>query len=253
MREKLIALSIVKKGDWGEIYQFLRTDRNLDAIDEIAASKLTQQLNCEAITLLDEAYPNAWHDMPRPPFVVFYQGNMALLKSKAISVIGGKKMSNHTSKVIRNVINTLPNDISVVSGFEIGVEVYSMRHAFQKIAIIASGFDVDSRYQKDEAFRKMREDDLILSELPPHVTFDLSAYYRSYHLIHELCDSVCVFELPSFDLRLKYLAYLTDIGKNVVVTPDVFKRNTSGGLRLVNRGAKLLLRPKNVLDVFKDV
>ena len=77
----------------------------------------------------------------------------------------------------------------------------------------------------------------------------MPAYYRSYHLIHELSDIVCVFELPRFDLRLKYLAYLTEIGKSVVVTPDVFKKSTSGGLSLVNRGAKLLLRPR---DVFKD-
>jgi DNA processing protein len=250
MREKLIALSIVKKGNWDEVYRFLRDNRNLDSIDEFATCELIQQLDCDALTLLDNEYPSAWHEMPKPPFVVFYKGDIGLLNAKSISVIGGKEVSNHTSKVVRHVMGALPDDVSVISGFEIGVEAYSMSLASQRIAVIASGFGVDRPYQKYKSFKNMNKCDLILSELPPNVKFDMSAYYRSYHLIHELSDMVCVFELPSFDLRLKYLAYLTDIGKDVVVTPDVLKKSTSGGLGIVNRGAKLLLRSKDIFKIF---
>lgn len=250
MREKLIALSIVKKGNWNEIYRFLHNDRQLDSIDEIAACELAQRLDCDVLTLFDLDYPRAWHEMPRPPFVVFYKGDIELLKSKAVSVIGGKQPGAHTSKVVRHVMEAMPGDVSVISGFEMGVEVYSMSHASRRIAVIASGFEVDGRYQKYESFKNMSKNDLILTELPPNVKFDISAYYRSYHLMHELSNIVCVFELPSFDLRLKYLAYLTDIGADVVVASDVFKKSTSGGLGLVNRGARLLLRSKDIFKIF---
>jgi len=250
MREKLIALSIVKKGNWDEMYQFLRHDKELDSIDEVVACELVLQLDCSVITLMDLEYPNAWHEMSKPPFVVFYQGNINLLKSKIVSVIGGKEASSHTRELIRNVMRTIPNDVSVASGFEIGVEVDGMNHTSQRIAVIATGFGVDVPYKRYASFKNMSQGDLILSELPPNVKFDISTYYRTYHLIHELSDMVCVFELPSFDLRLKYLAYLTEVGKDVIVAPDVFKKSTSGGLGLVNLGAKLLLRVK---DLFKEL
>ena len=246
MREKLIALSIVKKGQWHEVYQFLHKDKQLDTIDEISACELIQQLDCQVLTLLDDAYPNAWREMPKPPFVIYYKGDVRRLKSKAISIIGGKELSAQTSSVIRNLMQVVPDDVSVISGFETGVETYSMNHASGRMAVIASGFGADGPYQKYNSFKNMTTEDLVLTELPPHVKFDMPAYYRSYHLIHELSDRVCVFALPRFDLRLKYLAYLTESGKEVVVAPDVFKRNTSGGLGLVNQGAKLLLRAKDL-------
>jgi len=248
MREKLIALSMIKKGDWNEIYQFLRNDKELDSINENVAFELMQQLGCDVLTLMDAEYPEDWREMPKPPFVIFYKGDIGLLKSKTISIIGGKAPTAHTQGIIRNVMRVIPDDVHVISGFEMGVEAYSMSQTSGRIAIIASGFGSDEPYQKYASFQNMSKSDLILSERPPHTTFDRAAYYRSYHLIHELSDKVCVFELPSFDLRLKYLAYLTEIGKEVVVVPDVFKKSTSGGLGLVNRGARLLLRVK---DLFK--
>lgn len=249
MREKLIALSVIKKGNWDDIYQFICHDPQLDSIDELAACELVQQLGCETLTLVDSNYPKAWLEMPKPPFIVFYKGDIRRLQSKIVSVIGGKEISAPTPKSIRDVMRIIPQSMSVMSGFEVGVEVYSMHHASRRIAVIGTGLAVDKHYQKHASFNTMTPDDLILSELPPNTNFDLAAYYRTYHLMHELSDVICVFELPSFDLRLKYLAYLTDAGKEVVVAPDIVKKRTLGGLSLINLGAKLLLRPK---DVFKS-
>ena len=164
MREKLIALSIIKKGNWDEMYQFLHNDRQLDSIDEIAACELVHQLDCDALTLFDLHYPDIWREMPKPPFVVFYKGDIERLKSKTVSVLGGKELSTHTSSVIRNVMRMIPDDVSVISGFEIGIEVYSMSHASQRIAVIATGFGADGRpYQKYDSFNNMNTEDLILT------------------------------------------------------------------------------------------
>jgi len=248
MREKLIALSLVKGGDWGEVHRFLRHDRKLDGIDELLACKLVEQMGCAAITLFDAIYPEAWKQMPKPPFVVFYQGDLGLLQGEIVSIIGGKVAGSNTKASISHVMKQVPDNVSVMSGFETGAEVFSMSHAPRRIAVIAAGFEADSLYQRYDAFKAMGSNDLILSELPPGANFDLPAYYRSYHLMHELSNTVCVFELPRFDLRLKYLAYLTEVGKEVVVAPDVLKQSTAGGLGLVNLGAKLLLRAKDVFE-----
>ena len=249
MREKLIALSMVKKGNWDEIYRFLRRDSKLKLIDDVAACELVDQMNCEVVTIIDDDYPAAWHEMSKPPFVVYLKGNRELLTKTIVAIVGGKMASEYTKKAVFTLMRQLPIDVIVATGFERGVEVYSNEHAKTRLVCLAAGFEADDLYHKHEAYGRLVDGDLVMSELPPNGSFDLQAYYRSYHLISELSQIVCVFELPSFDLRLKYLNYLTEIGKQVFVLPDKKTKNTAGGLGLINRGAKCLMQPSDVLDL----
>ena len=249
MREKLIALSIVKKGDWNEIYRFLRQDDNLNSIDDVAACQLVDQMNCEVITMADADYPSVWFDMSKPPFVVYLKGKRKLLAGSIVAIVGGKEVSEYTKKAVQTLMKKLPADVSVVTGLERGVEVYTSEHAKSRIACLASGFLADDFYRKHEVYGQLTDDDLIISELPPNAKFDLQAYYRSYHLMAELSQVVCVFELPSFDLRVKYLNYLTEVGKQAVVLPDRKTKTTAGGLGLINRGAQCLLQASDVLGL----
>jgi len=247
MREKLIALSMVKKGDWSEIHRFLRKDRKLSSIDDAVACQLVDQLKYEAVTIFDQSYPDAWKEMSKPPFVVYLNGSSQLLRQNIIAIIGGKLASETTKQSVRFLLGKLPNDVCVMTGLERGVEVYSSEYAKRKIACLASGFLADELYQQHRGYAKFTEADLLISELPPTAKFDLQAYYRAYHLLAELSQVVCVFELASFDLRVKYLNYLAEVGKSMVVLPDKKTKHTAGGLGLINLGAKCLLQPSDVL------
>jgi len=246
IREKLITLSMIKKGNWNEVHSVLRKDRELKSIDGVVACQLVNQMNCEVVTIIDDDYPAIWHEMSKPPFVVYLKGNRELLARTVMTVVGGKIASEYTKRAIYALMKKLPVDASLATGFERGVEVYGNMHTSMRIACIAAGFLADDLYRKHEVYDQLTNDDLIISELPPKANFDLQAYYRAYQLIAELGQVVCVFELPSFDLRVKYLNYLTEVGKQVVVLPDRKNRNTSGGLGLINRGAKCLMQPSDV-------
>ena len=58
MKEKLIALSVVKKGNWGAIHQFLQQDPDLSSIDERLATDLMNKMDCDIITIFDDDYPD---------------------------------------------------------------------------------------------------------------------------------------------------------------------------------------------------
>jgi len=249
MREKLIALSMVKKGDWNQVHGFLRQDPGLNSIDDRAAARLANQLSCEAVTLIDDDYPAMWHEMSKPPFVVYLKGNRALLAKEVVTVVGGKQISKYTKEAVYALMKQLPVDVSLATGFELGVEVYANKHTSKRIACIATGFEADELYHKYQVYHGFSCNDLLMSELPPKVKFDLNAYYRSYRLLAELSQVICVFELPSFDFRVKYLNYLTEVGKDVVVLPDKNHQQTAGGLGLMNLGARCLMGPMDVLDL----
>ncbi|MCL1990080.1 MAG: DNA-processing protein DprA [Defluviitaleaceae bacterium] len=251
MREKLIALSMVKKGNWNEVYQFLQRDRQLSTISDVAACQLVERLNYKVITVMDDDYPISWREMSKPPFVVYLKGNRDLLTSPVVGIVGGKEMSGYTKKAIERLMMQLPKEISVVTGFERGVEVYVNECRKNRIVCLASGFEADELYGKQKTYEQLTLDDLVISERPPGEMFDLQAYYRAYHLAVELSQVICVFELASFDLRVKYLNYLTEIGKPTVVLPDRKGRQTAGGLGLLNRGATCLMQASDVLALLK--
>ena len=252
MREKLIALSMVKKGDWSEIDKYLQQDSDLNSIDNVTAFQLVDQLNFEVVTMFDADYPEAWRDMAKPPFVVYLQGNRKLLTGKIVAIVGGKRPSEYTKKAVQNLMRKLPADVGVVTGLELGAEVYASDHAKNRLACLASGFIADDFYRKHPAYNQFNNDDLMISEFPPNVKFELQAYFRTYHLLVELSEVVCVFEMPTSDLRMKFLNYLTEVGKQVVVLPDKKTQNTTGGLGLINRGARCLLHVRDVTDLLDD-
>lgn len=248
MREKLIALSMVKKGDWNEIYHFLQRDRQLDSIDKEAAHRLVKELTCEAITLVDDDYPEAWRDMSKPPFVVYFRGDKALLSKKLVAVVGGKKPSVYTQRALGRLFSQLPDNIGVAGGLEIGVESHIIGKVNHQVTFFAAGIDEGDYYLATPPHSAFKSNDLVLSELPPGKTLDLSAYYRIYHLMCELSAVVCVFEMPTSDIRLKYLMYLLDLGKPIFVLPDRDKASSRGGLKLMRKGAKPLLGRSDILE-----
>jgi len=252
MREKLIALSLAKKGDWNEMYQVVKIDHQLKSIDEKAAHQLVNQLDCNVITIVDENYPQAWREMTKPPFVVYLKGCDQQLTTKTVTIVGGKTMTEYSKKAVKRLMARLPKEINVATGFEQGVEAFANEHAKRRIVCLASGFYADEIYEKQPAYQLLNENDLLISELPPHSKFSLQAYYRSYHLLMELSSVVCVFGMPSFDLRLKYLNHLTEVGKTVFVLPDQLNRHTAGGLMLLNQGAKCLIDKGAILNCFDD-
>lgn len=250
MRDKLIALSMVKKGDWNEVYQFLKRDRNLSSIDGRSASRLVGKLKYDVITLVDQDYPIAWREMSKPPFVVYLKGNRQLLKEDMIGIVGGKVPSSYTRDVLEKLMEQLPKKMPIVTGIELGVETIANHCRENRVVCLASGFEADELYQRKSSYHTLSFDDLLISELPPTAKFNLQAYYRSYHLMSELSHLVCVFELAGFDLRVKYLNYLAEMGKPMIVLPDKKMQCTAGGLGLLNRGAKCLMGINDMMDYF---
>lgn len=247
MREKLISLSIVKKGDWAAVHQFLQQDHQLASIDEKLAVNLVNNLDCEVVTIFDDDYPLAWREMPKPPFVVYLQGDRTLLEKSVVAVVGGKVANEYTKRELTKFLTELPLTVNVISGFELGVEAYANQKTRNRIVVLGSGVNKASLYEKRSGYLELSTGDLLLTELPPQANFSVSAYYRAYHLLFELAQVVCVFELASFDLRRQYLGYLTEVGKPVFVLPDRISVDTAGGLALINRGARCLVDSKIVL------
>lgn len=85
-REILAAVHVINGGDWDACYQFIkeRKEKDSDVLREAAA-----KLEGDYVTLVEDEFRPGWKDIPKPPFVVQYEGDYgASAREGLIYVIG---------------------------------------------------------------------------------------------------------------------------------------------------------------------
>ena len=143
-REILCYFAIRHEGDWGKIY--LAVSRREDFDEEVARAELAK-LKCNYITIFDDNYPNCFMYVMRPPFVLFYYGDINLLLNyhKCLSVVGSRECTNYGAESTRRLISAVADKYTIVSGLAAGIDSIAheaaIRNKGKTIAILGSGID----------------------------------------------------------------------------------------------------------------
>ena len=102
-KELLVAVAAKNKGDWNKIIKFIRAKEKPTGEEIKKFSPLADQ----AITILDEDYPETWKNSYMPPIVLFYKGGEKSLLSKinrsAIFVVDDGK-GPQVKKIIEDLL-----------------------------------------------------------------------------------------------------------------------------------------------------
>ena len=102
-KEILVAVAAKNKGDWNKTIKFIRTREKPTGEEIEKFSPLADQ----AITILDEDYPETWKNSYMPPIVLFYRGGEKSLLGKinrsAIFVVDDGK-GPQVKKIIEDLL-----------------------------------------------------------------------------------------------------------------------------------------------------
>lgn len=102
-KELLVAVAAKNKGDWNKIIKFIRAKEKPTGEEIEKFSPLADQ----AVTILDEDYPETWKNSYMPPIVLFYNGGEKSLLSKinrsAIFVVDDGK-GPQVKKIIEDLL-----------------------------------------------------------------------------------------------------------------------------------------------------
>ena len=116
MDKYLLYFSNKYNGDWDKIYYALKT---VEHVDENIVNDLIKKFSEKSkkyITILDEDYPQMFHILKKPPFVIYYKGNLELIKQNVKLNITGNYETQYIDKYIE-LIKDLPNDCVIVSSY----------------------------------------------------------------------------------------------------------------------------------------
>lgn len=158
-REAILWYAIQYDGDWKKIGNAIKAHENYSIIHYPYAY----------ITIMDDAYPDAFKRLRYPPWIIFYQGDINLLKEKGVGIVGARNCSTQALQNTDTIVQRLQSRYVIVSGLAKGIDARAHLNASKTIGVLGCGINVIYPKENTFLFEKMKKSGLIISEYPMHV------------------------------------------------------------------------------------
>ncbi|MDT2737606.1 DNA-processing protein DprA [Enterococcus pseudoavium] len=230
-----------KPNDWNEWTE--------ERLQDIEASH-------QYLTIEDPLYPEALRHVPTPPLVLFYKGDLALLKGELLAVVGARDATQYGYQVLQELMPTLTKrGFIIVSGLAKGIDSFAHQFAISNqgktIGVVGTGLDICYPKISGNLQIEMSRHQLVLSEYPngtPPAKFHFPMRNR---IIAGLSSGVLVIEAKKRSGSLITAQQALDYGKEVFVVPgSILDGRSSGCHQLIQDGAICVEKTKDIFDSY---
>lgn len=225
-RIKLISYSYYYYGEYDKIVKAIKNDTEVPIVNID-----------NAITIFDDEYPKSLFNLKYPPIVLYYKGNLDLLKQDCIAVVGSRKPCEYALKATERLVKANSNKV-IISGLAKGIDACAHTYANKTIGILGCGIDYIYPRCNYDLIKKMEVNDLILSEYPS------MAKPLGYHfpfrnrIIACLADKTYVMQSTLKSGTMTSINEALELGKEVRVLPyDIFNEDGENNNHLIYEGA----------------
>lgn len=196
----------------------------------------------------DLEYPNALKDAKNPVEILYYQGNLDLLSSAAVAVVGSRKPTDEGRRRARKIARLLvENDFTVMSGLATGIDAEAHQAAIEAegrtIAVI--GTSLNEAYPKENAElqRHIAEAFLLVTQVPFY-QYSLQDYRRNRGFFPErnktmsaLSQATIIVEASETSGTLIQARAALQQGRKLFILKSCFDRGLEWPERFLKRGA----------------
>ena len=200
-RKILIALSIIHQGNWNKIYYDL-DHYQLPDMDMV--EKICSNIKCRVVTICDADYPQYLKEIYKPPFVLFYYGDLSLIKDNShnIAVVGSRNPGSFHLQKTRQLVNELAKELVVVSGLAKGIDreahVATIESGGKTVAVLGTGLDMCYPSCNKDIYNKIKKEHLLISEYYGTFSPEIDQFAFRNRLIVAMSNSVFI---PHGNLR----------------------------------------------------
>ena len=259
-REILIYYAIKYKGNWDLIFDAVNVVQNPESkteIDEDEAKKVLKNVNSPVITILDEEYPDSLKQITKPPFVLFYHGDISLLKKEnKCAVVGSRKCTEYGLYYTNEFVKKLCNDFVIVSGLAYGIDAAAHRSCihYQGKTIAVLGCGINVCYIKDnlDIYEECKKTHLVISEYPDDTPPNPLNFPIRNRIIVGISDVLLVSEGKNASGTQITALLMANKNGNVCCIPTTID-NDSICNTLIKDGAFLVATPEDVYEVARVI
>ncbi len=218
-----------------------------------------ENYDMQIVTFLDNTFPKKLNILDDLPIVLYYQGNLDLVKSQEmITVVGSRKYSKYSEIVMNQILKpACQAGIGVVSGLALGIDGLSHKIALDNkaptIAVIGSGINDDVFYPVQNLTLKkqiVQNGGLVLSEYPPQTKATVYNFPRRNRILAALSEITWIVQASLKSGTLITSGLARDLGKTVATTPaSILEDSYFGNLELIKNGANIISEYQDILQL----
>lgn len=221
-------------------------------INPLEFLKQHEQENPNFWTPADADYPRLLLEIPSPPAVLYYCGEVELQENLAqkplVAIVGTRQPTEYGIRWTRRISSALvENGFTVVSGLAEGIDSAShcaaIKAGGRTIAALGTGVDVVYPAKNRELYKQILNQGFVLSEYPTKTQPHRTHFPRRNRIIAGLSRAVLVMEAPKKSGALITADYANEFGRDVYALPGRLDDFSSEGcLKLVSQGATPILK-----------
>ena len=205
------------------------------------------------LTVNDALYPAYFKEVYDAPPLIYYQGNINLIQSPCLSVVGPRRHSTYAKEVTQHFVSGLSDRFLITSGLAAGIDSIAHQTALNQghptLAIIGSGLDITYPAANAKLYAEIRQSGLILSEFPLGAPAKAQHFPQRNRLVSGISEGVLIVEGAQKSGTMITAHMALDQNREVFAVPQSIFSDTSTGVHsLIKAGATLVTSPKDILD-----
>jgi DNA processing protein len=222
-----------------------------------------QQKNPHFWTPTDSEYPRLLLEIPSPPPLLYYQGQINLQENRGITptvaIVGTRFPTEHGRRWTYRISAALAkHGFTIVSGMAAGIDGIAHQACLQAggrtLAILGTGVDQIYPSAHRQLWQEIQEQGLLLSEYPAGTPPKQSNFPARNRIVAGLSRAALVMEAPQKSGSLITARYSNEFGRDVYIlpnSPDV--EEAQGCLRLIHQGAEVIIEIEQLLEMLGTI
>ena len=225
------------------------------AFEEAAAEAAkVEACGVEVVTLQDPRYPEPLKEIYDPPILLYARGNIGLLRSFQIAVVGSRRPSTYGLAVAEKLSGELAGaGLVITSGMARGIDTAAHRGALHAggdtIAVLGCGVDVIYPSENRKLAAQIVEKGLMISEFP----MESPAYPQNFpvrnRIISGMSSGVLVVEGAEYSGSRITARLAGDQGREIFAVPgNIVSKLSWGPNLLIKQGATLVQQWTDIVE-----
>ena len=205
------------------------------------------------VTSVCKGYPAGLRDLPDAPDDFRVVGELPDLQ-RAISIVGTRRADDEALDFAYSLAReAVLNGFTVVSGGAMGVDRAAHEGAVdgggRTVVVLPTGLDAPYPRANHDLFARVLEGGCLLTEVDDGADAQPGRFLTRNRLIAALGRSTIVVQAPARSGALSTARYAQRLGRAVFAVPaSPWDPRGSGNLRLLSKGARICVRPGDVLS-----
>jgi len=213
----------------------------------------------EKISLSDESYPKLLLQIADPPKQLYCRGNLELLDSECIGVVGTRKLTPYGKESAQYITRGLTTaGFTIVSGLAMGIDAISHQTTLdlggKTIAVLGGGISdakIGPKINLSLARKILENNCLIISEYSDKEDIFASNFAARNRIISGLSKGVVIIEADRDSGSLITAKCALDQDRDVFAVPgNIFSQKSIGSNELIKSGAKLVTSASDITDEY---